>query len=110
MLAMVKHNFKPRSKYGSCHTKHNGITFHSKKECAYYKRLLELQESGELHFFIRQPTFDLNGVTYKADFMEFWVKDNAVVVTDVKGFETPDFIRSKKQVEALYPIEINVVK
>lgn len=108
--AMVKHNFKPRSKYGASRSSFNGISFHSKKECLYYQKLLKLQEAGELLFFIRQPKFDLPGNThYSADFMEFYA-DDTVKVTDVKGMLTTEFIRAKKQVEALYPIEINVVK
>ena len=101
---MAKHKFNAKPQ--EC----DSIKFPSKLEAAYYKKLKLAQKSGELLFFLRQPTFDLpGGTSYKADFLEFW-EDGTVVVTDCKGFETKEFIRSKKQVEDLYPVEINVVK
>jgi len=42
------------------------------------------------------------------DFVEFW-KDGNVKFTDCKGVETETFKLKKRQVEELYPIEINIV-
>ena len=79
-------------------------------EMRYYHKLKIAQKSGSLLFFLRQPKFDLGGgVTYSADFVEYW-KDGTVIFTDVKGVETKDFIMKKKIVESLYEITINVIK
>ena len=86
----------------------NGIKFQSKKEAKYYDELLLRQKAGEVLFFLRQIPFDLpGGIKYRADFMEFW-SNGEIKIIDVKGFQTKDFIRNKKMIEALYPIEIEV--
>ena len=106
---MLRHNFK-KHKYGAVHTKANGYSFDSKLECRYYLWLVENQKSGKLLHFHRQPKFDTGGgTTYSADFLEFWANGD-VIYTDCKGMETKEFIRAKKQVEALFPITIQVVK
>ena len=82
------------------------IKFQSKREAAYYDKLCFAQQSGSLLFFLRQVPFHLpGGVKYTCDFLEFWA-DGTVRVVDVKGRRTKEFIRAKKQVEALYPVEI----
>ena len=76
------------------------------KEKDRYLVLKEFRETGRIIMFLRQPLFDLPGGTkYKADFLIFWEGGN-VTVEDVKGHRTKEYIRSKKQVESLYPIEI----
>jgi len=104
---------KPRftkHKFGAKRTQTDDIKFDSKLEANYYRKLKMAVSSGELLFFLRQPLFDLGGgVTYKADFAEYWA-DGEVKFTDVKGVETKDFVMKKKLVESLYPITINVVK
>jgi hypothetical protein len=65
--------------------------------------------AGEVLFFLRQVPFHLpGGVTYRLDFMEFWV-DGSVHCVDAKGMKTRSFIDKKKQVEALYPVTIELV-
>ena len=82
------------------------IRFQSKKEARYFDKLILAQRSGELVFFLRQVPFHLpGGVTYRVDFQEFW-SDGAVRFVDVKGVRTSQYIDKKKQVEALYPVEI----
>lgn len=82
------------------------IKFPSKKQAAYYDKLLLAQQSGDLVFFLMEVPFRLpGGVSYRCDFLEFWA-DGEIQVTDVKGRRTKEFIRAKKQVEALYPITI----
>ena len=82
------------------------MVFASKKEARYYDELKLRQKAGEVLFFLRQAPFHLPGNTkYVVDFVEF-LSDGAVRFVDVKGHRTKEFIRAKKQVEALYPIEI----
>jgi len=88
---------------------YDGIKFPSKKEGNYYLELKLRVKAGEVVFFLRQVPFDLPGNTkYFVDFQEFWA-DGTVHFVDAKGVKTPAFIRNKKQVEALYPVEIEVV-
>ena len=100
---------RARHKYNAVSCEHNSIKFPSKKERDRYIQLHLLQRSGEIVFFLRQPLFDLGGgTTYRADFLIFW-SDGGVTVEDVKGVKTKEFIKAKKQVEALYPVEIEVI-
>lgn len=98
-------------KYHAQPTECDNIRFPSKLEKKYYEKLKALKKSGELIMFLRQPLFDLpGGVTYRADFIEFW-KDGTVKIVDVKGMPpTEAFKIKKKLVESIYPIEINIVK
>ena len=97
-------------KYHAKQTIVDDIKFSSKLEAGYYRRLKMLVKAGELQYFLRQVPIHLPGNTkYVVDFLEVW-DNGAIVYTDVKGLETPLFKMKKKQVEALYPIEINVIK
>lgn len=99
-----KHKFK------ATRTETDSIKFGSKAEAAYYNRLKFLREKGEVLFFLRQVPFDLPGNTkYFVDFQVFYA-DGTIAFVDVKGVSTPMFILKKKQVEDLYPIEIEVVQ
>ena len=95
-----------RHKFGAKRTERDGFKFSSKKEARYFDELKLRQVAGEVLFFLRQVPFHLPGNTrYVVDFVEFW-KDGTVKFVDVKGHRLPEFIRNKKQVEALYPVEI----
>ena len=103
-----------KHKYNAKPTEVDNIRFDSKLEANYYGVLKLAQKSGELLFFLRQVPLHLPGNTkYVCDFLEFWAPKNGdsgdVVFTDVKGMETATFKLKKKQVEALYPIEIQVI-
>jgi hypothetical protein len=100
-----------RHKYGAKRCTSDEIKFPSQLEKNYYHKLKRLQQEGSLLFFLRQPLFDLGGgVTYRADFVEYW-SDGKVRFVDCKGVDTKDFIMKKKLVESMYPhIEIEVVK
>ena len=110
---MLRHTIKPKSKLGNSPTERDGIKFQSKREAERYDELVLLRVCGRVVMFIRQPLFDTGGgTTYKADFLVFW-DDGAVTVEDVKPeerdgkkFRTAAYKRSKRQTEALYPIEI----
>lgn len=98
-----------RHKFNSIRTELDGITFHSKREAEYYKTLQLKVKAGEIIFFLRQTPIHLTGgVKYYADFVTF-NSDGTVHFIDVKGFKTPTYAIKKKQVEALYPIEIEEV-
>lgn len=98
-----------RHKFNAKKTVHDGFRFDSKKEGRRYEELKQLQRAGEIVFFLRQVPFHLPGnVTYRVDFQIFW-SDGSVTFEDVKGMLTKDFIRNKKQVESLFPVEIEIV-
>ena len=100
---MLKHKFR------AIPTELDGIKFASRKEARRYRELRLLEKSGELLFFLRQVPFHLPAnVKYVCDFLCFW-KDETVTVEDVKGIKTPLYILKKKQVEAIYPIEITEI-
>ncbi len=87
---------------------YNGILFGSVKEMKYYKDLQLLIKGGKLRFFLRQVPFELpGGIKYLVDFVEF-NSDGTVRFVDVKGVETQVFKNKKKQVEALYPVTIDL--
>lgn len=99
-----------RGKFNASHPVIDGIRFDSALEAKYYLLLKWRISIGDLDYIIRQVPFDLpGGIKYRADFAEF-KSGEPVVYTDVKGIETKDFVRNKKQVEALYPVTINVIK
>lgn len=101
---------KQKHKYGAVSVLRRGIKYPSKLEAKCAAWLDLLIKSGEVIFYLRQPMFDLPGGTkYTADFQVFW-KNGEVEFIDCKGFETKEFIRSKKQVEGLYPVTIEVWK
>lgn len=100
---MLKH------KFGAIRTELDGIKFGSKKESKRYQELLYLQKTGEVLFFLRQTPFHLPGnIKYLCDFVVFW-KNGDITFEDVKGMKTPMYTLKKKQVEALYPIEIKEI-
>lgn len=97
------------SKFGAKATTIDGIRFPSKREARRYTVLQLLRSSGEVAWFVRQPSFDTGGGTrYRADFLVVW-GDGHVTVEDVKGYRTAAYVRARKQVEALYPITIEEV-
>jgi hypothetical protein len=95
-----------KHKFHAIPTEYDGIKFASKKEAKRYKELLLLKKAGDILFFLRQVPFHLPGnIKYLCDFVIFWT-NGEVTFEDVKGIKTPMYILKKKQVEALYPIEI----
>lgn len=95
-----------RHKFNAQPTEVDGVRFASKKEARYYEQLQMARRSGDLLFFLRQVPFHLpGGIRYVCDFAEFW-KSGEVRFVDVKGYKTRTYINKKKQVQALFPIEI----
>lgn len=100
----IKHKF--HAKQTIC----DGIKFPSKLEASYYNRLKLYEKSGELLFFLRQvPLHMTGGSKYVVDFVEFWT-DGTVKFVDVKGMDTPMSKLKRVEIEALYPIEIEIYR
>jgi len=98
-----------KHKYNAIPTAVDGYKFSSKKEAAYYQKLLLAQKSGDVLFFLMQvPVHISPGVVYRLDFLEFW-KSGEVRFTDVKGMATPIYKIKKKLVEEKYPFKITEV-
>ena len=101
---------KPRNKYNAVKTVVDGIAFASKAEAEYYRRLKDWQQAGLISYFLIQVPFRLPGNTkYVVDFQIFGPELD-VAYLDVKGFDTPIGKLKRKQVEALYPVKIAVIK
>lgn len=101
---------KWKSKYGNQRVEVDGMKFDSKHEAAVYQQLLMRVKAGELRAVIRQVKFDLpGGIAYIADFVairpDFFIDG----VYDAKSAATKQnrvYINKKKQMQALYGIEI----
>ena len=107
---LCKVSKRNKHKFNAVRCEADEIKFGSRAERGYYFKLKQMVKEGEVIFFLRQVPFDLPGSTkYFADFQVFYA-DGTVSFIDVKGVSTPMFILKKKQVEALYPIEIEIVK
>ena len=99
-----------RSKYGAKPTVVDGIRFDSQAEARYYERLKLRVAAGEVSYFLRQVPLHLPGNTrYVLDFLEV-LADGSIRHVDVKGVQTDVFRLKKRQVEALYPITIELAK
>lgn len=109
-----------QNKYKNKKVIYDGIKFDSNREMAYYIKLkmleqkgiikdLELQKSFEL-----QPSFKLNGktykkITYRADFSYVSVQDNKIHIVDTKGFRTQVYKLKRKMFAYKYGIEIEEI-
>ena len=111
---------KPRqSKYRNVKTKHEGITFDSKKECERYKVLKQWQQKGLIKNLVLQPKFLIaesvhlddrkqRARYYIADFM-YQDQDGKQIVEDVKGMRTDIYKLKRHLVKAIHGIEIKEV-
>ncbi len=115
-----------RHKYSAVPTTIDGIRFHSKAEATHYAELKLREKAGEIHDLVLQPEYLLtiwpyniaDGTTgpgttvgkYIADFRYLDIASNRRVIVDVKGYDTPVSKLKRKIVEALYGIEIEIVK
>ena len=87
----------------------DSIHFGSAKEGRYYGELKLRQQAGEVLCFLRQVPIHLPEQTRLViDFLEFHTDGSAHFV-DVKGMATETFKLKKRQVEDLYPFDIEVV-
>ena len=107
-------------KYGTQKTTVDGFTFDSNAEAHRYTELIALQNLGIIKHLQRQKPYFLvkggkwtNGkkyspVKYVADFV--YEVDGELIVEDVKGFKTRDYIIKKKLMKERYGIEIAEVR
>ncbi len=104
-----------KHKFGAKRCELDGMKFPSKLEAAYYKKLKELQKQGQILFFLRQVPFHLSGNTkYVLDFMVFYAPNGEelgnIEFVELKGMDTPMSILKIKQVQAIYGIDIKVIR
>lgn len=109
------------SKYRNKKTVCGGITFDSMAEAKRYEYLSLLERTGHIRGLTMQVEFELipklvneNGkaeraVKYKADFV-YSNGTTGVIVEDVKGFKTKDYIIKRKLMLEKYGITIREVK
>ena len=96
-------------KFGAQKKKVDGIKFPSELEADYYATLKMLQKLEVVLFFLRQVPLHLTGGSKLiVDFLVFW-SDGRVTFEDTKGVQTPVYKLKKREVEALYPIEVKTV-
>lgn len=102
------------SKYHSKKTTVYGKTFDSKKEADRYCELRLLEMAGKIkdlqlqYTFILQPSFKKNGktirsITYIADFVYYDLERMKIVVEDVKGYRTKEYMLKRKMFEYKFP-------
>jgi len=102
-----------RNKYNAKRVEADGYVFDSKLEAARYFDLIILEKVGEIQDLCIHPKYKLevNGVLigrYTADFE--YMQDGKLVVEDVKGVRTRDFVLRKKLMLALHGIDVKEVK
>lgn len=104
------------SKYRAVRTEVDGIKFASKKEARYYQQLMLLQRAGQIRNLVLQQRWPLkvNGelicvYVSDCDFDELRGTEWHSVVSDAKGFKTPEYKIKKKLMKAIYGIEIREV-
>lgn len=105
--AMIK-----AAKYGNIKTVVDGIKFDSKKEAKRYGILKVLEKSGLISDLRLQCSYDLRVGSiivcrYVADFV--YEEKGKVVVEDVKGFRTREFILKKRLMLAIHGIQIKEI-
>lgn len=102
---------KGGSKFGNIPTRIDGHLFHSKKEAHRYLELKAMQNGGLIRDLELQPAFDLavNDVKvcrYIADFRYRDMSTDEVVVEDVKGMRTKDYVLKARLMLAVHGIEV----
>ena len=95
--------------YSSQRVERNGYKFGSIREADYYDELCVLRAAGEVRVIMRQVPFDLpGGIKYYADFCTV-DKEGKFHVIDAKGVKTRVYINKKKQMKAIWGIDIEEV-
>ncbi len=110
-----------KSKYKAVKTIVDGITFDSKKEADYSKKLSLLLKAGKISNLERQVVFTWlekhyrceNEITFKrkyiADFVYYDIELQKHIIVDVKGYKTQEYKKKKKIVEEIFKIKITEV-
>lgn len=111
----------PMSKYHSRKITVDGVSYDSKKEYNRYRELSMLEDAGIIHDLKRQVKFELlpsqrdlitgkvieRPVSYIADFVYF--EGDRLIVEDVKGIRTKDYILKRKMLLYFHGIRIKEV-
>lgn len=98
-----------RHKYNARAVVTDGVRYASLKEARYAAALKLREKAGEVLCHLEQIPIRLPGGTkLVVDFLEFWT-DGTVHWVDVKGMETDAFKIKKREVEAIYPFQIETV-
>lgn len=110
----MKPTTKPRSKYNATRETIEGVRWDSKAERIRWLALWRLKEAGLITDLRRQVRFPLrvNGelvCNYVADFVYVKLPGREIVVEDVKGFRTPQYILKSKLFRAVYGFGIREV-
>lgn len=88
----------------------SGKWFDSKLERDYYYQLMLRWKAGDVRWFIRQVTFELEGgVVYRADFLVV-TKEGDVQVVDTTGLMTQVKANKLKQMKARFGIDVQLVR
>lgn len=107
------------AKYHNRITRRNGNTYDSAKEARRHAELLLLEKAGAIQELQRQVRYTLLPVqrvegkvveracTYIADFV--YTENGAVVVEDVKGYRTPEYIIKRKLMLYIHGIRVREV-
>lgn len=115
----MKPTYSKKSKYGSRKVTIDGVTYDSLKEYHRFCDLKLMQRAGIITGLQRQvkyellPTQRINGkvierpVNYYADFV--YKMDRQLVVEDVKGYKTPEYVIKRKLMLSVYGIQIHEV-
>lgn len=127
-----------KRKYGNTKCTYDGMVFDSKAEMMRYKQLKALEEAGEIKWLACQVKFMLMPAQYEqsnevykkgprkgqkkrgkliekecayyADFVYYESNSNKMLVEDVKGKKTKEYIIKRKLMYWLYGIRIKEVK
>lgn len=99
------------NKFKNIPTRIDNVTFHSKKEAHRYLELKAMQAGGLISDLELQPAFDLKVhdvkvCRYIADFRYRDNSTNEVVVEDVKGIRTKEYVLKARLMLACLGIEI----
>lgn len=98
-----------RSKYGNRKTVVDGITFDSKREALYYKRLRLLQATGVIRGFARQVSILLpSGHRLRLDFVVV-ENDGRIRWVDAKGYMTTAWGIKRDEAQAALGVVIELV-
>lgn len=95
-----------RAKYGNRVAWRDDKRFDSELEARCYDLQVLRRKAGEVAWLTRQVNFELpGGVKYRADFVVV-LKAGGVEVIDAKGKDTRESINKRKQVKAIYGIDV----
>lgn len=101
------------NKYGAKKTEYRGVVYDSKAEAKHAEGLDVLKRVGEVSWWLRQTPVMIGepGVDkpYRVDFVVCY-RGGAVVAEEIKGVETPQFKRQKKQWRLRGPFPLHVLR